>query len=253
MIYAIKVIVGFLLPPGIFVILLTLSAIWLRHLRPLSTIVVMMGVLLYLLSIPLTADRVMRTLESRFQPSGSQVAKADVLVMLGAGATLDTPNVGGSGNLSGSGANRLLTTAELYNQTKLPIIVSGGQVFPDDGNEAQIAKRQLTLLGVPANKVILEDQSKNTEQNALFTTRLLKQYGFQHPLLITSAFHMQRAVLDFTQQGVAVLPYPTDYQVSQSFHLYANQFVPSAQSLSLLSTAIHEYLGIFAAKLKLPS
>lgn len=253
MIYAIKVIVGFLLPPGTFVILLALSAVWLRHLWPLPIGVGVIAILLYVLSIPLTADWVIRTLESRFQPAHSQLAKADVLVMLGAGATLDTPNVGGLGNLSGSGANRLLTTADLYNQTKLPIIVSGGQVFPDDGNEAQIAKHALTLLGVPGNKVILEDQSKNTEQNALYATRLLQQHEFTHPLLITSAFHMQRAVLYFHRHGVAVLPYPTDYQVSQSFHVYVNQFVPSAQSLSLLSTAIHEYLGVLAARLKLPS
>lgn len=268
MVYAIKVIVGFLLPPGIMVVLLVTGSLWFRHLKPLSGVTLVAAVLLYVISIPLTADAIMRHLESRYapvnpnaiQPPGTPLShgetgglKADVLIMLGAGATLDTPGIGGTGNLFGSGANRLLTTADLYRVTKLPIIVSGGQVFPDDGNEAQIAKRELLLLGVPAAKVIAEDKSKNTTQNAVFTKQLMQQYGFHHPLLITSAFHMPRAVLDFQQQGVTVLPYPTDYQVSQSFHLYVNQFVPSAKSLALLSTALHEYLGTLAARLHLPS
>ena len=260
MVYAVKVIVGLLLPPGIFIVLLAVSAWWFRSLKPLSGLSLIAAAALYLLSIPLTADLVMRTLESRYVPpkipSNLQAASnlnVDVLVMLGAGATLDTPNIGGEGNLSGSGANRLITTANLYQLTKLPVIVSGGQVFPDDGNEAQIAKRELILLGVPANKILMEDKSKNTAQNALYTNQLLKQNGFRHPLLITSAFHMARAVMDFKHQGVAVVPYPTDYQVSKSFHLYVNQFVPSAQSLSLLSTALHEYLGMLALRFGISS
>ena len=255
-VYVIKVIVGFILPPGLFVLLLVIAGLTYRHLKPLPMLALVFALVIYVCSIPLTADFLMRSLESKFRPASSQspaLQTADVLIMLGGGATLDTPSLSGQGNLSGSGANRLLTIASLYRQTKLPIILSGGQVFPDDGNEAQIAKRELMLLGVPETKIITEDKSKNTEQNALYTNVLLQRYGFRHPVLVTSAFHMQRSVLDFHLQGVSVVPYPTDYQSSLQPRFYINQFVPSAHALSLTSTAVHEYLGISAAKLGLPS
>lgn len=256
MVYVIKVIVGFLLPPGLFVLLLVVAGLAYRHLKPIPILALAFALTIYVCSIPFTANSLMRNLESKFRPASLQspsLRTSDVLVMLGAGATLDTPNLDGQGNLSGSGANRLLTIASLYRQTKLPIILSGGQVFPDDGNEAQIAQRELILLGVPTGKIITEDESKNTEQNARYTKTLLKRYGFKHPVLVTSAFHMQRSVLDFHLEGISVLPYPTDYQSSLRQRLYVNQFVPSAQALSLTATAVHEYLGILAAKLGLPS
>ncbi|GAA3319299.1 hypothetical protein GCM10020331_025620 [Ectobacillus funiculus] len=106
--------------------------------------------LLYISVIPLTGNILTQTLEQRHTPP-SQV-DGDVIVMLGGGATPDSPDIDGKGQLSGNGANRLLTTIRLYNQTRLPIILSGGQVFTNYGNEANIAKRQLISLGVPEEK-----------------------------------------------------------------------------------------------------
>ena len=60
----------------------------------------------------------------------------------------------GQGHLSGASANRLLTTVRLYEQSKLPIIISGGQVFPDSGNEAQISKRILISLRVVPSRYL---------------------------------------------------------------------------------------------------
>jgi uncharacterized SAM-binding protein YcdF (DUF218 family) len=166
--------------------------------------------------------------------------------MLGAGATSDTNDVDGRGELSGFGANRLLTTARLYKQTKLPIIVSGGAVFKDSGNEAEIAKRQLTLLGIPANKIKLENKSLNTEQNAQFTKKVMELKRLKHPILVTSAFHMERAVLNFTRLGIKVLPYPTDFQTNQNISIYPSKFVPD--DLMNIRLALKEYLGILAVK-----
>ena len=86
------------------------------------------------------------------------------------------------------------------NALKLPIILSGGQVFPDSGNEARIAKRMLISLGVNPNDIYIEDKSLNTEQNAKFTAILLKKHHFKKPILITSAFHMVRAVQHFRKR-----------------------------------------------------
>ena len=136
----------------------------------------------------------------------------------------------------------MLTTVRLYEQTKLPIIITGGQVFPDSGNEARIAKRVLISLGVNPNDIYIEDKSLNTEQNATFTAKLLKTYDLNKPILITSAFHMERAMKHFQNEGIRVQAYPTGYLESKHIKLYPNQFAPSNNNSAFV--AIKEYIGI---------
>ena len=68
-----------------------------------------------------------------------------------------TPALVGNGTLSCGAESRLALAAQLYHQKPLPIIVSGGQVYSDSGNEAQIAKREFSFLGIPEKDVIIED------------------------------------------------------------------------------------------------
>lgn len=95
------------------------------------------------------------------------------------GASSGTPDIDGEGNLYGSAANRLLTAVRLHRQTGLPILFSGGQVFSDSGNEADIAQRQLLGLGIPEEDILIENQSLNTEQNAVNTAAILQQTGLK--------------------------------------------------------------------------
>ncbi|WP_245692442.1 YdcF family protein [Sporomusa acidovorans] len=190
-----------------------------------------------------------QSLEQRYQPPG-EVTDRDVIVMLSYGATKDTPDVSGMGQLSGSSANRLLTTVRLHLKTRLPIIISGGQVFSDSGNEAQISKRILMDLGVPDNQIFIDDKSLTTTENALYTKEILLQHGFNSPILVASGFHMPRVVMNFERVGMDVLPYPADYRVSRTTHLYFNKFSPSSGALSNSGTALREYLGIAALRFK---
>jgi uncharacterized SAM-binding protein YcdF (DUF218 family) len=244
-IYIIKFFYSFLLPPGIFIILMFILSIWLyRSAKRQAIILSIFTSVFYTFSTPYVSDLLMKSLESRYTPSAN--IKGDVLIMLGGGAISDAPDIDGAGQLSGAAANRLLTTARLYHKTKLPIILSGGEVFTDSGNEALIAKRQLLALGVPEDKIIIESKSRNTEENAKYTKLLLEKYNFKQPILITSAFHMERSVRNFNTIGIHTQPYPTDYRSSPHSSAYANKFVPSAGSLSNVSIILKEYLGIAA-------
>lgn len=246
MLYIIKFIYSWLLPPGIIIILMLILSLWLYpSKKQIARFLLFVTACLYIFSIQITGDLLIHSLESKYIPP--QTTKGDVIVMLGAGATSDTNDLDGRGELSGVGANRLLTTARLYKQTKLPIIVSGGAVFKDSGNEAEIAKRQLISLGIPKNKIILENKSLNTEQNALFTKKVMKLKRLKHPILVTSAFHMERAVLNFTRLGIEVLPYPTDFQTNQNISMYPSKFIPD--DLMNIRLALKEYLGILAIKI----
>ena len=79
---------------------------------------------------------------------------------------------------------------------------------------------------------------------------LLRQYGWQRPVLETSAFHMRRAVEEFERAGVAVTPYPVGYSVLRSSYWNVLSWAPSADALSGTSLALKEYLGLAALWLR---
>ncbi len=235
----------FLLPPGIFIILFLFLSIGLyRRGTKGVRLLVLITFCLYAFSTPFVGNLLIRSLESQHSPPSSLTG--DVIVVLGGGATLDTPDINGLGHLSGSAANRLLTTARLQKKTRLPVIFSGGQVYSNSGNEAQVAKRILNDLEVPDSKIILEDSSRNTMENAANTSRVMKSLGYDKPILITSAFHMERSVLDFERFNLEVIPYPTDYMANVEPDIHYNLFIPS--SLEETRIALKEYLGIAAVR-----
>ena len=247
MLYLIKFLYSFLLPPGIFILILFFAGIWyFRSQKRVATLLLIVAILIYGVSANITGEVLIHSLEKMYQPP--KQPKGDVIVMLGGGATANTTDIDGVGQLTGSSANRLLTVARMYYATKLPIIISGGKVFADTGNEAQIAKRQLMTLGIPAGKILLDTRSLNTEQNAQYTRKIIHAHHFKMPILVTSAFHMRRSVLQFERQGLQVQPYPTDYHTSKKLAVYGNQFSPG--SLENAHLALKEYLGILPLLLK---
>jgi len=237
----------FLFPPGIFVVGLFLLCIFsYKRQRTLSKVIALFTLVFYVCTISLVSDRLIGSLEGKYRVPDA--VNGDVIVMLGGGATLDTPNVHGLGHLSGFAANRLLTCVQLYQVLHVPIIVSGGKVLETTGSEADIAKVILMGMGVPAEKVIIENKSLNTTENARFTKELIEQYHFKQPILVTSAFHMERSVLQFDKVHLAVVPYPTDYQTNVEHKFQPHQLWPSASALLDISLALKEYVGILAVK-----
>jgi uncharacterized SAM-binding protein YcdF (DUF218 family) len=249
MIYVIKFIYSFILPPGLFILLLLGISLWLyKRERKAALTLLCLTLIIYMSATPWVGGLLVRSLEHQYaQP---KVLTGDIIVVLGGGATEGTPDINGEGNVSGAAANRLLTAARLYHSTGLPILISGGRVFPDSGNEADISRRQLLALGIPESDIYTENLSLNTAQNAGFTWAEIKDRGFNSPVLVTSAFHLPRAVLEFRKAGVNLQPYPTDYWISRPASLYASKLIPSASGLSLTGTALKEYLGILAIKLQ---
>lgn len=247
-IYIYKTIVSFLMPPGVF--LVCMAWLWWRlakKKRPEAKWLGAVTVLLYALSMPYVGDRLLETLEGEYVPPAA--VAGDVIIMLGGGATFGTPDIDGTGQLSGNAANRLLTAARLQRQLGVPVILSGGQVYEDTGREAVIGKRIMVGIGIADSQVLVEDTSLNTQQNAANVQKILAEKGFKRPILVTSAFHMPRSVINFEKQGVTVVPYPADYMVSQGGNsFYIGKWVPSVDALRSSYIALHEYLGILAAK-----
>lgn len=249
MIYLLKFGASFLLPPGIFLVaFIVLALVLWRKERGIAKVLLSISFIFYLLTTSLVADSLLGSLERRYEPP-TNIAGHDVVIMLGGGATNGTPDIDGQGNLGGNAANRLLTAARLAKQLNVPLIVAGGQVYSDSGREAVVAKRILLGLGFADSQVIIEDQSLNTKQNAENVNKIMQERGYHKPLLITSAFHMERSILNFKKAGVAVTAYPADYMVSIKRDFYFNKLAPSAAALEGNAIFFREWLGIWAARL----
>ncbi|MDQ0202544.1 YdcF family protein [Pectinatus haikarae] len=248
MIYLLKFGASFILPPGIFVILLILLArgCWKTYKRRTAIKIFVIAFLLYLTSTGWVAQKMVSALENEYNPP--VYPTGDAIIMLGGGATLDTPDVSGAGELRSIPANRLLTAVRLQHRLGVPILVSGGQVYEDSGKEAVIAKRLLMDLGVAENKILVEDKSLNTKQNAQFSAEILREHELYEPILVTSAFHMKRAVLNFEQEDVHITPYPADYMENKNQVFHYNKLAPSADALADTEMALQENLRFWVTK-----
>lgn len=249
--YFYKLVALLLLPPGIFIVLLALTAIYMYVRRSRGRqMVAVCAALIYLLSLPVTAQLLLRHLEDAYTPVS---IPADAVIVLGGGAVQGTPAVSGSGNLGPYSASRLLTAMELASKDDLPIIVTGGQPFADAGNEGQIAGRVLRNLGFSDDKIIIEDKAHNTYENAVNTLTICKQRGIKRAYLVTSAWHMIRSMANFSKvyagSGIELLPYPCDYQLSRGAQLNVFSLLPQMWALEANYMALHEYLGLLALKI----
>ncbi|SDC00958.1 Uncharacterized SAM-binding protein YcdF, DUF218 family [Paenibacillus sp. UNCCL117] len=246
MIYLLKALYSFLLPPGLLILLLALLAafIAIRMNRRAGLLVGAAALLLYMFSVPVVADAVIGRLEQRYEPPVA--ITGDAYVVLGGGSLASVPSPAGEGQLSGETLQRVVTAVQLYKRQPLPIVFSGGQVYAASGNEGRLAKRMLVELGIPEDRILLDDTSRNTRENARNTRELLQRHGLSRPVLITSAFHMARAVSHFNAENVAVLPYPTDFRTSRGEHprAFTQLWTPQASALEKMSLALKEYLGM---------
>lgn len=248
MIYLLKFGASFVLLPGIFFLLAWFLSIyiWRRGLRCAAVATAAVTFLFYLMSTGLVSGHLMSSLESVHEQPANPTG--DVIVMLGGGATSDTPSLGEAGNITSSPAARLLLACELQKRLSVPIILSGGQVYEDSAKEAVIAKRELMRLGVSEDMIYTEPNSLTTGQNAQFTAKILKEHNWNRPILVTSAFHMERSVLNFAKQGIEVTPCPADYMANRHQIFHYNKLMPQADSLYISNLVLREKLRTFVTR-----
>jgi uncharacterized SAM-binding protein YcdF (DUF218 family) len=130
------------------------------------------------------------------------------------------------------------------------IIFSGG-THPTSGpgpDEASIVKGYFESLGIAGRRIFLEDKSLTTEENAKFTARMLQPSPTSRWLLVTSAYHMPRAMGAFRKAGFDVLPFSTGERTHGWYQLWRPSST-ATENLRRLDTAVHEWIGLFAYRL----
>lgn len=157
---------------------------------------------------------------------------ADAVVVFAGG-------VGESGQAGGGYQERVKHAVDLYQAGYASrVVFSSGYVFAF--REAEVMKALAVSLGVPAQDVILETEAANTRENVTFVTRIVREHGWSRVLLVSSPYHMRRAVLTWREAAPAVTVVPTPVPQSQ---FYAHG---TGASLDQIRGILHEYLAILA-------
>lgn len=158
-----------------------------------------------------------------------------------------------SGESKGKGyfsfsADRFIQGIKLLHKKKAShILITGGtgSLLPDDYREAEWANKQLQDFGIPDSVILIENNSRNTLENAEFSNEMLKKAKLSPPyLLVTSAFHMRRSLMIFKKAGIDVAPYPANYIIRRKAVI--SDLVPSAETLFYWNIYIKEVVGYVA-------
>ncbi len=135
---------------------------------------------------------------------------------------------------------KLLATGKV---SHLLITGGNGSLNPGSFREGPWVKTQLEELKFPDSTLLIEGNSKNTIENARFSNTLLKQSHLPGPyLLVTSAFHMRRALMIFKKEGINVIPYPCNFIRSDKIG-FDDFFIPDAEKLAYWNAYIKEVVG----------
>ncbi len=149
---------------------------------------------------------------------------------------------------SGGDSARLTAAAELarrYPQARLVFTGGSANLLEEGRAEAISAKRFWLSLGVPADRMVFEDKSRNTWENAVFTRDLVQPKQGETWLLVTSAWHMPRSIGIFRRIGFDVTPYPVDYRTFGDKRDFLRP-LGMDDRVAMLDAGVHEWIGLLA-------
>src|SRR5205085_8479104 len=150
-------------------------------------------------------NALMLPLEKRFPPWNPARGAPDGIVVLG--GAFETTVAPARGEISlNEAAERMTSAVELarkYPNAKIVFSGGSGQMFYEGTTEAELAKRLFENLGVPAGRLITEDRSRDTDENAKLSKAVADPRPGERWLLVTSAHHMPRAIGAFRRAGFA--------------------------------------------------
>jgi uncharacterized SAM-binding protein YcdF (DUF218 family) len=211
---------------------------WRRCSRALLALTVIVGLAIGCGPVPIG-------LLTRLQSGGAADApvawgQRNAIVLLGAG-TVRT--AGGQVEAKLSAYGRISKAAMLYRTCRqvgrlCKVEVSGGDAERLGKSEAAVYADDLRQLGVDPADLLLESRSMNTWQNAQFSGPLLRAWGADRVLLVTSGFHLRRSMLYFTHFGIQPTPVRADYLDGEM------SWLPLSSNFSMTDVALHEYAGI---------
>lgn len=250
MFFIVSKIFGFVIQPLNLTLILLAVALLVLPLgrRRLSATATLMGFLVLGLSAWTSLGaNLLSPLEQRFPRPALAPAKVDGIVVLGGGLEGQINLARGGFDMNSAGDRFVETAVLALRYPDARVLVSGGSgaLMLAGEPEADTAERLLTALGIARDRLILENRSRNTEENARFSRELAQPRSGETWLLVTSAFHMPRSMGLFRKEGFEVVAWPADYRTSgrEGVGLFVDNATDSLQNTTL---GIREWIGLLA-------
>lgn len=209
-------------------------------------------VLLLLSSNPVLQNVLMQAWEIPAQPLTDYTGNYQTAIVLGGiteGFRQPTDRV-----YTHKGADRVLHAALLYQKGIVERILVTGSFYKLSGesaSEAEAMKQLLMQSGVPESAIMKEERSRNTRENAMYSKQTLQDHGLSldRCVLVTSAFHMRRALGCFEKEGIKTRAFSTDFYSSSSSPSFTDFIFPSEEALYYNYRLCRELLGYLVYKL----
>jgi uncharacterized SAM-binding protein YcdF (DUF218 family) len=249
------IVAALLLPPVPFLLLTLIGARLLLPRRGLGWLLIFVSVVLLWLSASSGAARGLNQFVlkppaamsfDRIRELRAEVAarKPVAIVILGAGVEPFAPEYGVS-SLQYPSLERLRYGLWLARETGAPVAFSGGVGWgqPDAAPEAKVAAK---IAAEEFNRPIkwLEEDSRDTRENAARTLALLKPAGIDHVVLVTHGYHMPRALRAFTEAaGPSIQIEPAPMGLARRLESPALEWLPSARGFSQMRQTLRELIG----------
>jgi len=248
MFFFLSKILGFFAIPSNLIIsigILGLLLIPTRFARAGRRLVVTSVILLAVIGLSPLGNALTIPLEQRFPPWDAGGAAPAGIVVLGGAVSTDVSAARNQVALNES-AERMTVVADLarrYPNARIVFSGGSGALFFRDGTEAEFAVRLFETFGIARDRIIAEDQSRNTAENAIFSKRLANPQPGEIWLLVTSAYHMPRAIGIFRKQGFEVEAYPVDWR-TRGPHDALRPFFTLGDGIRRADTAVREWVGL---------
>lgn len=242
--------ISYLLHPYVFFLLflgLATARLWIKHpeLRRRLLVLVVPLLSLVVLSIPAVSYLAVGSLEWQYEPLYDRPKEVEAIVVLEGGGL--PPDRGRKqAELAPASLFRTIHAARLYHQgNPCLILVTGGNTDPDIPGPpfVELMAELLRELGVRADDLLVERNSRSTYENAIESRKMLKERGINHIVLVTDAIHLPRAVRCFRKQGFQVVPSGCNYRATE-FKYSTYQVLPAMAGISSSEGAAHEWIGL---------
>lgn len=241
MFFVLSKILWYLVTPSTVALIILLAGValqwtrWKKTGRNLLTFLVLFSVVL--LFVP-AGEILITNLEARFPRGAELPERVDGIVVLG-GMVDPLSSEAREYPVLNEAVERLLVAADLgkrYPDAKIIFSGGSGELIRTEKKEAYFAATLFEWFGIERGRIQFEDQARNTYENALFSYRIAAPKPDETWLLVTSAFHMPRAIGSFRRVGWDVRAYPVHFIHSE---------VSIGARFGTLDLAVHEYLGLF--------
>ncbi len=246
LLFSLKKLIGILITPVNITLLLILTSLILFKYRPkiAQRFLVFSFLILLISSTPIVSNLLVQLIDEEIPMFEQQQGNIDYIVVLGCSHTTNDrlPVIA---ELKTCSLERLMEAHRVSLLHPEALLITSGYAFTDEVSNAQKVKEAAISIGIPADKIIIEERPKDTEEEAELLYPLLKNKRF---VLVTNAIHMPRAYRYFQKENLSPLLAPTNLLYKgESSEMLSN--LPNVSTLEKTTRALYELLGRIAQRL----